>query len=79
MATWLRARERLSFVAESGEGLQEPRVGILGEEWLGTDEVMEYLRWRRGFYLKMIVHSLGVDRWFGVVVVKEERKEPRKG
>lgn len=27
-------------MAESDEGLQEPRVGILGEEWLGTDEVV---------------------------------------
>lgn len=55
-------------MAESNEGLQEPRIGILGEEWLGTDEVVESLGWRRGFYLKMIVHPLGVDRWVGVVM-----------
>lgn len=55
-------------MAESNEGLQEPRIGILGEEWLGTDEVVESLGRRRGFYLKMIVHPLGVGRWVGVVM-----------
>lgn len=64
-------------MAETGEGLEEPWVGIPGEEWLGADGVVESLGWSGGSFLKMIAHLLGVDKWVGRVVGKGGR-EPRK-